>query len=309
MADPLVITIGTRKSKLALTQSDYIRDRLLAAHPALTVRIVEIVTKGDLSQSKNEMLPLIGGKGLFTAELEEALAEQRIDIAVHCLKDLPTLLDDRFVIGAVSERESVADVLISKTGVQLSELPPGACIGTSSLRREAQIRMLRPDLKVQSIRGNIDTRIQKLRAPGTSFDAIVLAEAGLQRIGRGNEIHQIFDTNEMVPAAAQGALGIQCRAGDTRVLEFLKPLEDFNARAETDCERAFLATLQAGCNTPLGCAAQVRGDSIECFARALSRDGSRSLEVSGVALVAKAKELGHGLGEEMLERGVRNLEL
>lgn len=303
------LIIGTRKSKLALTQTEYTRDLLLSFHPKLTIEIVHIVTQGDLSQSKNETLPSIGGKGVFTAELEEALAQNKIDIAVHSLKDLPTALDSRFCIGAVPKRESVADAFISRDGKGFKDLAHGACVGTSSLRREAQVKQLRPDLRVQSIRGNIDTRIQKLRAPGTSFDGILLAEAGLNRIGRSEEITETFSLTDMVPAASQGALGIQCRAGDTRILSILEPLHDLDAGFETDAEREFLATLQAGCNNPLGCIARVVNGVLHVHARALSRDGSRSLEVSSQGDPSAARDIGRALGEEMLERGVKNLEL
>lgn len=301
--------IGTRKSRLALQQTDFIRDQLLLHHPHLTIEIVHIVTKGDLSQSRDEALPTIGGKGVFTAELEQALAETGIDIAVHSLKDLPTALDERFCIGAVSRRESIADVLISREGHGFRDLRPGSVIGTSSLRREAQIKFLRPDLQVRSIRGNIDTRIQKLRTPGTSYDAIVLAEAGLRRIGREGEITEVFNISEMVPAAAQGALGIQCRAGDSRILQLLAPLHDDETGAETEMEREFLATLQAGCNTPIGCYGAIKDDRIYGFSRALSRDGSRALEFAADDLTINARALGRRLGEEMIERGVKNLEL
>jgi hydroxymethylbilane synthase len=303
------LVIGTRKSHLALTQTEFVRSELLKVHPSLEVEIIHIVTQGDLSQSKDETLPSIGGKGVFTAELEQALAEKRIDIAVHSLKDLPTTLDNRFCIGAIPKRESPADVFISRDGKSFQDLKQGAVIGTSSLRREAQLRQMRSDLKVQSVRGNIDTRIKKLRTPGTSYDAIVLAEAGLNRIGRSGDITETFAFTDMVPAAAQGALGIQCRTGDKRILDLLAPLHDAKTGAETDAEREFLATLQAGCNTPLGCIAQVIDQKIHCFARALSKDGSRSLEVSNQGDIKDAKSLGRLLGEEMIERGVKNLEL
>lgn len=177
------------------------------------------------------------------------------------------------------------------------------------MRREAQIKFLRPDLRVRSIRGNIDTRIQKLRTPGMSYDAIVLAEAGLRRIGREEEITEAFNIEEMVPAAAQGALGIQCRSGDHRILGLLAPLHHAETGAATEMEREVLATLQAGCNTPLGCYAVVREGRIFGFCRALSRDGSRALEASADDLVNNARALGQRLGEEMLERGIRNLDL
>lgn len=282
---------------------------LRRAHPSLEIEITHIVTQGDLSQSRNEALPSIGGKGLFTAELEQALAEQSIDIAVHSLKDLPTALDPRFCVGAVTKRETVADAFISRDGRGFRELPAQAVIGTSSLRREAQLRMMRPDIKVQLIRGNVDTRIQKLRAPGTSYDAIVLAEAGLRRLGRESEVTELFSIRDMVPAAAQGALGIQCRAGDERTLALLRPLHDDETGAATEMEREFLATLQAGCNTPLGCVATITDGMIHGFARALSRDGSRSLEYSMSDMMVNARALGRRLGEEMIERGVKNLEL
>lgn len=303
------VVIGTRKSPLALHQTAQVKATLEQLVPGLHVDVKHITTQGDRSQSRDEPLPSIGGKGLFTAELEQALLDTSIDLAVHSLKDLPTKLDPRFTIGAVCRRESPADVLISRNGERLMELPRGAVIGTSSVRRESQIRNLRPDLEIATIRGNVDSRISKLRNPALRFSAIVLAQAGLDRLGRGEEITQIFEFTEMVPAPGQGALGVQCRAGDQELLHVLKLLDHPETRAETNVERTFLAMLDAGCNTPIGCIARCVDGRIQAFARCISRDGGRILEVNIQGDLDESVQLGRALGEEAIQRGVRNIDL
>jgi hydroxymethylbilane synthase len=206
------LTIGTRRSKLALAQSELIRGALCTAHPGLVVEFKPIVTKGDQSQTQDVPLPAAGLKGLWTYEIEEMLEQGEVDLAVHSLKDVPTIMRPIFCLGAHPSRASRHDVVVSRSGARLQELPAGSVVGTSSFRRMAQVLRLRPDLEVRVIRGNIDTRLGKVRDAAGAFDAIILAEAGIVRIGLASEITQVLSEEEMLPAGAQGALGVQCLA-------------------------------------------------------------------------------------------------
>lgn len=301
------LVIGTRKSALALWQSEFIKARLQAAFPGLSVELKHVITTGDKNQNSTSPIPLIGGKGLFTAELEECLLKREIDLAVHSLKDLPTQLDPQFVVGAIPTRSYVEDVVVSRSGCSIAELPEGACVGTSSVRRSSQILRMRPDLKIRIIRGNVDTRLKKLRAEGGEYDAIVLARAGLSRLGLEKEITQILRDEEMLPAPGQGALGIECRADDTELLEMLRKLHDAETAAEVSAERIFLQRLGAGCNTPVAARAKIAGqgkDKILSFeGRCLTPDGSRVIEVSGEAPIEDALKLGEKMAEDVNNQG------
>jgi hydroxymethylbilane synthase len=248
---------------------------------------------------------------LFTAELEECLAKGEIDLAVHSLKDLPTVVDAKFVVGAIPPRSYVDDVVISRTGVTVQELPQGANIGTSSVRRSSQLLRLRPDLMTSIIRGNVDTRLRKLRAEGGEYDAIVLARAGLSRLGLESEITQVLNEGEMLPAPGQGALGVECRAGDVELLEMLSRLHDPKTAAEVTAERAFLHALGAGCNTPVAARAVVvlknGTDRLVFKGRCLSADGKQCIEVEGEDSLAQAGALGDRMASKALERGFRTL--
>ncbi|HSJ93725.1 MAG TPA: hydroxymethylbilane synthase, partial [Gaiellaceae bacterium] len=248
------VVVGTRSSALARAQTGHVVDLLRAAWPGLEYELRAIETRGDRTQASGEPLPEIGGKGLFTAELEEALGDGRIDLAVHSLKDLPTEDAAGIVVGAVCAREDVRDCLVSRDGLSLAELPPGAVVGTSSLRRAAQLRAARPDLEVRSIRGNVDTRIRKVRSG--EFDAALLAAAGLHRLGLDGEASEWLAEDVMLPAPGQGALGVQCRAGDGAVLELLASIDEEGTRAATPAERAFLQALGAGCTAPVAALGQ-----------------------------------------------------
>jgi len=301
------LVIGTRKSALALWQSEFIRARLLAAFPGLSVELKHVITTGDKNQNSSAPIPLIGGKGLFTAELEECLLKHEIDLAVHSLKDLPTQLDPQFVVGAIPERSYVEDVLVSRTGCSLIELPKGACVGTSSIRRSSQILRMRPDLLIRIIRGNVDTRLKKLRAEGGEYDAIVLARAGLSRLGLENEVTQILCDEEMLPAPGQGALGVECRSEDAELIQMLQKLHDPDTAAEVSAERIFLQRLGAGCNTPVAARAKVEGEgskkTLFFEGRCLSPDGSRVIEVSGQAPVGDALKLGERMAQDVSNQG------
>jgi hydroxymethylbilane synthase len=305
------LVIGTRKSALALWQSEYVKARLQAVFPGLSVELKHVITAGDKNQNSASPIPLIGGKGLFTAELEECLRTNEIDLAVHSLKDLPTQLDPHFVVGAVPKRSYVEDVVVSRSGCSLAELPQGACVGTSSVRRASQILRMRPDIKIRIIRGNVDTRLRKLRDAGGEYDAIILARAGLSRLGLEKEITHVMREEEMLPAPGQGALGIECRSDDTELLEMLQKLHDPDTAAEVAAERVFLHRLGAGCNTPVAALAKVSGQgenkTLSFQGRCLSPDGSKVIEVSGEASAEDALKLGERMADEVSRQGFNEI--
>jgi hydroxymethylbilane synthase len=317
MPTPHPIVIGTRKSPLALWQTEHVKALMEAAHPGLALEIRHIVTSGDKSQAAGIPLPQIGGKGLFTAELEEALLKEEIDLAVHSLKDLPTAGEPAFGLGAILQRAPVWDALICRASAymegaymvaaSLESLPRGATIGSSSSRRSAQLLRLRPDLRIQPIRGNVDTRIAKLKDATLGYDAIVLAEAGLTRLGRHGEISQRLGPEIMLPAPGQGALAVQCRTKDSRILQLLQALEHAPTRAEVTAERSFLAGLGGGCNTPVGALAKAANGRLTLQARCLSPDGRECIEISGEAAQGDAEELGRAKAREALDRGYAKL--
>lgn len=299
------ILIGTRKSMLALWQTEHVKKLLENAFPGLKVETREIITRGDRLQGRP--LPALGGKGLFTAELEEALVEEAIDIAVHSLKDLPTKMEGRFTLGAVIKRDSSHDVLISRDSLQFKDLPKGGVLGTSSLRRAAQIKRLRPDLEVTSIRGNVDSRIAKLHKPDSAWVGIVLAEAGVSRLGRGAEITQVFSNDEMLPAPAQGAMAVQCLGRRKDVLEYLKAIHCVRTFAEVSAERSFLNELNAGCSTPVAALAEIVGDKLSFRGRSFSPNGDRFIEVSGEDTVERSVQLGRLMAQRTLAQGFESL--
>lgn len=315
MKDRLVV--GTRKSALALWQSEFVKAELEMLFPGMQVELKHIVTKGDLTQGSSTPIPAIGGKGLFTAELEEALATHEIDLAVHSLKDLPTEIDARFCIGAIPTRGAAEDVVISRSGKRLAELSPGSVVGTSSVRRASQILRVRPDLRIAHIRGNVDTRLKKLRAEDGEFDAIVLARAGLERLGLHNEVTEVMKPAQMLPAPGQGALGIECRANDPEVLPLLARLHDLPTAVAVGVERAFLRALGAGCNTPVSALVQVNqgddGCTVTFWGRCLSPDGVQCIEVRDVRRSTtlleggEAEQFGREMAKHALEKGFKAL--
>lgn len=305
------IIIGTRKSPLALWQSEFIKAQLMARFPDLHVELKHIITQGDKTQDSKEKIPAIGGKGLFTAELEEGLRRCEVDLAVHSLKDLPTTVGEEFVIGAIPLRGPIEDILISRSGLRLLDLPKGATVGTSSVRRSSQILRARPDIRIEHLRGNIDSRIRKLHASDGPYDAIVLARAGLVRLGIDSKVTENISFDVMLPAPGQGALGIECRADDVAVREMIQVLHDTNTAAEVGAERAFLATLQAGCNTPVAALAKAQQiDGVQSMVfrgRCLSPNGSKMLEVAGTAPISSYQSLGENMAEKALKEGFREL--
>lgn len=292
------VVIGTRGSALARRQTALVIELLRAARPDLECEERQIVTSGDRTQQSGEPLPEIGGKGLFTAELEQGLRDGELDLAVHSLKDLPTEDPEGVAVGAVCLREDVRDCLVSRAEVLLAELPAGAVVGTSSLRRTAQLRALRPDLELRSIRGNVDTRIRKVR--DGEFDAAVLAAAGLRRLGLEREVSEWLAPETMLPAPGQGALGVQCRSEDEDVLELLKAIDDPEARAATTAERAFLRELGGGCAAPVAAYGRPNGGQVELEGLVASPDGQTVVRVSGKG---EPEAVGERLAREALEAG------
>lgn len=292
-----MIRLGTRRSALATAQANWVADRLRAL--GHDVELVPIVTTGDVNRAP---LQQIGGTGIFVSALRDALLANEIDIAVHSLKDLPTAPVDGLSIGAVPVREDPRDVLIARDGLTLGELLPGALVGTGSPRRVAQLDALGLGLECTGIRGNVDTRIG-LVTDG-KLDAVVLARAGLSRLGRLAEVTETLDPIQVLPAPGQGALGIECRADDTAVLAALAPLEDPATRAAVTAERQMLATLEAGCTAPVGALAEVveGEDGPELWLRgALGQDGGvRRLSANGP--VGDPVALGKALANELLEQ-------
>ncbi|RNF40916.1 hydroxymethylbilane synthase [Planococcus salinus] len=253
------IIVGSRRSKLALTQTNQFIDKMKAAGAPFEFEIKEIVTKGD--RIVDVTLSKVGGKGLFVKEIEQALRDEEIDFAVHSMKDMPSVLPEGFVIGCIPEREDPRDAFISNDHVKLMELPVGAVVGTSSLRRSSQLLMLRPDLEIQWIRGNIDTRLAKLK--DENFDAIILAAAGLKRMGWKDDIvTEFLDVDDCLPAIGQGALGIECREDDTELLEELAKVHDEKTALAVNAERKFLKDMDGSCQVPIAGYATVNDSEI-----------------------------------------------
>jgi hydroxymethylbilane synthase len=301
MANQKPLRIATRGSKLARWQADWVADRLRSYGHA--VKIIEIKTHGDLDQSS----PIgdIGSPGVFTKEIQRAILSGDADIAVHSLKDLPTDPVPGLLLAAVPERESAADVLVSPIASELDDLPKGACIGTSSLRRQAQLLHARPDLEVMPIRGNVDTRLRKLDEG--RFDALVLAEAGLKRLGFANRISHVLPLDVMLPAVGQGALGIECRDDDASTRAALAALDDSVTHAAVLAERALLAHLRGGCLAPIGAIGRATGNQIELSAVVLSQEGIQRLHESSSDSIANAELLGRTVADALLSRGAAEL--
>ncbi|MCV0394462.1 MAG: hydroxymethylbilane synthase [Rhizobiaceae bacterium] len=294
------LTIGTRGSALALAQAHETRRRLMAAHglPVEAFPVEVISTSGDRIQDRP--LSEAGGKGLFIKEIEEALLDGRIDIAVHSSKDMPTLLPDGLVIAAFLEREDPRDAFIGRSAPRLSELPRGAVVGSSSLRRQALIRRLRPDISVVMFRGNVQTRLRKL-AEG-QVDATLLANAGLKRLGMADVITELLPLEDFPPAPGQGAICIETRATDARAIGMLAPLRHAETEAALVCERAFLAFLDGSCRTPIAGYARIEGDRISFSGMILSPDGSETHQIGQEGRALDAEAVGRAAGQAIREK-------
>lgn len=297
------LVIGTRGSKLALWQAEYIADRLRQQYNGLVVKLKHIVTTGD--KIVDVPLAQIGGKGLFTKELEVSMLNREIDLAVHSLKDMPTELPTGLILTAITKRADPYDALVSLRYNTLAELPQGAILGTSSLRRKAQLLHYRSDLKIRDLRGNLDTRLHKL-AEG-QFDAIILAAAGLKRLGWGDKIRQVLSAGICLPAVGQGALAIEVRQSDEQVRAMLNFLNDEAAQLATTAERAFLQTVEGGCQVPVGVFGQLIGNQIKLEAIIASLDGKILLREQRQGPKEQAFAIGCELAEHMLELGGRQI--
>jgi hydroxymethylbilane synthase len=296
------IVIGTRGSKLALWQTNWVKAELEKHHAGIRVEIQIISTKGD--RVLDVSLPKLGeqGKGLFTKELEDAIFERGVDIAVHSLKDLPTELTAGLHIAAICEREDVRDALVARGGVKsFDDLPHGAMLGTSSLRRQAQIRAARPDLVIEPVRGNVDTRIRKLDSG--EFDAIVLASAGLRRLGLEGRITERLSEELVLPAVGQGALAIEARSDDVAVNEIVRSLDHMNTRLACRAERAFLRGLGGGCLVPIAGRARIEGDVLSLSGLVASADGSEIVRGHYSGPVDDAESIGRHLADDLIGRG------
>ena len=289
------LRIGSRGSQLALWQAHHISALLREHGHEVNLKIIK--TTGD--KITDVSLAKVGTKGMFTKEIEEALADGSIDLAVHSLKDLPTELSAGFEIAAITTRENPRDVFCSSKYENIDDLPRGARVGTSSLRRQAQLKAVRPDLEIHPLRGNVDTRLRNLEAG--EYDAIILAAAGLCRLGKTELIRQVISPDMMCPAAGQGALGIEIRAGDTMTRQHLTFLDDAAARAATTCERALLNKLGGGCQVPIGAFAEVRDGRLHLEAIVADPDGSKVLRESRDG--SDPVQLGESVGQTLLHRG------
>ncbi len=297
------IKIGTRGSKLALWQASWVKSVLTSLHHSLSFEIVIIKTKGD--KILDVPLAKVGGKGLFVKEIEDALLNSHIDLAVHSMKDMPAEIPDGLCIGAIPKRETSLDVLISKDGLLLTKLKPHARIGTSSLRRAAQLLHVRPDLVILPLRGNIDTRLGKLETE--NLDAIILAAAGIKRLGCENRITEYLDENIMLPAAGQGALCVEIRQDDPEVGPIVVALEHQQTKAIVMGERAFLNRLEGGCQVPIAAYAELKDSKIVISGLVGSLDGKTLIKASLEGKPEEAESLGLKVAEDLLSKGAKEI--
>jgi hydroxymethylbilane synthase len=293
------VTIATRESALAMWQAHHIRQQLQALYPQIEIKILGMTTTGD--QILDKTLSKIGGKGLFVKELEQAMQEGRADIAVHSLKDVPMVMPEGFVLAAIGEREDPRDAFVSNRFKKLEELPPGSVVGTSSLRRQCQIQARFPALKIESLRGNVQTRLRKLDEG--QYSAIILAAAGLKRLGLGERITSLLPTEQSLPAVGQGAIGIECRAGRENLMALLAPLNHPDTAACVTAERAMSRALAGSCQVPLGGFAEIADGVLRLRGFVSSVDGVRVVraEVSGAP--GEAERIGTELAQALIGMG------
>ena len=298
-----ILRVATRKSPLALWQAEHVASRLTDAHPGLRVELVGMSTQGD--KILDTPLAKIGGKGLFVKELEQGMLQGRADIAVHSMKDVPVELPSGLHLAAIMEREDPRDAFVSTRYGGLADLPPGAVVGTSSLRRQSQLAAQRPDLVIKPLRGNVNTRLRKLDEG--EYDAIILAAAGLKRLGFEDRITVLMDPGQSLPAIGQGAIGIECRQEDPRINALLAPLHHPETSVRVEAERALNARLMGGCQVPIAGHAVI--DEGQLFLRALvgEPDGSRLVRGEARGLPAEAHAIGEALAERLLDDGAREI--
>ena len=297
------LKIATRQSRLALWQTEYVADTLRRAISGLEVEILPMTTEGDVRLEQS--LAKIGGKGLFIKELETAIMKGRADIAVHSMKDVPWRLPDGMTIACVLQRADPGDAIVSAGDVSITELRERARVGTSSLRRQAQIRHLRPDLRVSPVRGNVETRLRKLDEG--EFDAVILAAAGLKRLGLGERISARLDFDQCLPAIGQGAIGIECRADNEELIQALKNVEHAGTRRCLDAERALATELQASCESPIAAHGEIRDGELVLQGLVASPDGATVVRGQRRGRLADAEWLGRDLAQELLQQGGREI--
>ena len=296
------IRVGTRGSRLAVAQTELALTALRRANPEAKFEIVTISTRGDVDRRP---LFTMDEKGIFEKEVNEAVKKGEVDFAVHSLKDVPSDMSDELMVACIPKRASPNDVLVNDKGMKLDELPAGSVVGTSSLRRAVQLARARPDIKVKPIRGNVETRVKKVIAG--EYDAIVLAEAGLSRIGMKDVIVERFGVRDFIPAPGQGAIAIVCRKDDRKTAVMLKRIEDDKSRAEISAERALIEKIEGGCRFPLGAVAVTRDNMLTLYASVFSADGSKNIKVKKIGSVDNPKKLGRAVADILLRQGAGKL--
>lgn len=299
MNNPNLVRIATRQSALALWQAEFVKAQLEHFHPHLEVELVTMVTKGDILL--DTPLAKIGGKGLFVKELEQAMLDGRADIAVHSMKDVPVAFPQGLELHTICQREDPRDAFVSNTYADIDSLPQGAVVGTSSLRRQCQLRAMRPDLKIHDLRGNVNTRLAKLDEG--QYDAIILAAAGLIRLNMIQRIRSYIEPEVSLPANGQGAVGIECRENDARIHQLLAPLEHRETRIRVNAERAMNRRLEGGCQVPIGAYAEVKDSELHLRGLVGAIDGSKILRAQITGKCEDAEQLGTQLAEQLLAQG------
>lgn len=295
------IRIATRKSPLALWQANFVKQQILTNHPNLTVELIPMVTKGDVLL--DSPLSKIGGKGLFVKQLEQAILNNEADIAVHSIKDIPAEFPEGLTLATICKRDDVRDSFISNKYSNIDELPNGAIIGTSSLRRQCQLRAKYPHLQIKDLRGNVGTRLAKL--DNKQYDAIILASAGLKRLALEDRIKQYIDTDLILPAVGQGAIGIETRSDDKQILEILSVLDDKHSRVCIEAERAMNKALQGGCQVPIAGYSQLNNNILSLQGLVGRIDGSKIIKGTLEGSITEAEKLGQELAKRLLDQGAK----
>lgn len=300
----MILTVGTRGSKLSLVQTNNVLETLKLLHPDVEFEVKVIKTLGDKEQSLS--LFSLDRKGIFEKEIDLAIEQGDVDFAVHSLKDVPILEHSETTIAAIPKRNSPNDVLVSKDNIPFAELPEGAVVGTSSLRRMAQVKHLRPDLEAKPIRGNVDTRVKKIKRG--EYAALVVAEAGLNRLGMENQITERFSLEDFAPSAGQGALAIAAKKGNTKVIKILESVNHAPSRAEVTAERRLVLALEGGCRVPIGAIARAGDETLSFYGCVFSLDGQRKIFSSAEGKLDDAQNLGKHVALSLLEQGAKELE-
>ncbi len=293
------IRIGTRASALALWQAEWVKSELEKKYPGMTVSLTKIKTTGD--KILDVPLAQVGGKGLFVKEIEEAMLANEIDIAVHSMKDVPTMFPDGLHLSCITKREDARDALLTRNNIKFKDLPQGATVGTSSLRRQTQLMNVRPDFKIEQLRGNVDTRLRKLKEG--QFDAIILAAAGVRRLGLAENVSEYLDPSISLPAIGQGALGIECRVDDRELNDLIAFFNHQDTRTCVTGERALLRRLEGGCQVPIACYGQMVNGKLLLIGLVGSVDGKRIIKDTIEGEAGKAEKLGVTLAEKLLKQG------